>query len=148
VKPEVPSTLQTLAGTLLGELAPQLGSDYAQKTAGTIAGLLAAAAEEWDRAAERRVDENRAMRRLFSEAAPHVRSTGLRRRLELAARGRDYTVRLSALDASNARLRALLIELHAHVETVRSPQAEQIETQIWEELRAGVARRAIEFWPL
>ena len=66
----------------------------------------------------------------------------------MGARGRDYTLRLSALDAKNARLHALLIDLHAHVETVRSPQAEQIEAQIWEELRAGVERRAIEFWPL
>lgn len=148
MKPEVPPTLQMLAVTLIGELGPQLGADYAQKTAGVLAGLLLAAAEEWDRAAARRVEENRALRRLFGEAAPRLRSEGLRRRIEAAARGRETGLRLAELDARNAGLRALLIELHAHVETLSGPEAARLEERIWEELQAGVVRRAISFWPL
>jgi len=148
VKPEVPATLQALAGVLLAEIAPRLVDDYTQKTSGVAAGLLLVAAEEWDRAAERRVQENRALRRLFAEAAPQVRSEGLRRRIELASRSRDPSLRLSSLDERNALLRGLLIELHAHVESLTGPAATRLEAQIWDELRAGVERRAIGFWPL
>jgi len=148
MKPDTATTLQGLAGVLLAEIAPRLLDDYAQKTSGVAAGLLLVAAEEWDRAAEWRAGENRALRRLLAEAAPKVRSEGLRRRIELASRSRDPSLRLSSLDARNALLRGLLIELHAHVESLMGPDAEQLEERIWGELRAGVERRAIGFWPL
>jgi len=148
MKPEVPATLQSLAAVLLAEIAPRLLDDYSQKTSGVAAGLLLIAAEEWDRGAERRVQENRALRRLFADAAPTVRSEGLRRRLELASHSRDPSLRLSSLDERNALLRGLLIELHAHVESLSGPEAAQLDERIWNELRAGAERRAIGFWPL
>jgi len=148
MKPEVPRTLQGLAGTLLAEIAPRLAEDYAQKTAGVVAGLLLVAAEEWDRVAERRVAEHAALRRLFAEAAPAVASAPLRERLEGAARGSDPGLRVSLLEQENARLRGLLIELHAHLEAQPGAAARRLEELVWEELRAEVERRAIGFWPL
>ena len=47
--------------------------------------LLQIAAEEWDRAAARRVEENRAMRQLFAGAAPEIGDPDLRARLEAAS---------------------------------------------------------------
>lgn len=148
MKPEVPRTLQLLAQQMLTQIAPQLKEDYAQKTAGVVAGLLLAASEEWDRAAARRVEENRALRALFADAAPLVRSAGLRARLLAAARGDDDDLRIAPLERSNAELRTLLIDLQSHIETLQSEEALRIDERIWDELRAGVARRAIAFWPL
>lgn len=148
MKPQVPRTLQGLAGTLLAELAPRLADDYAQKNAAVVAGLLLVAAEEWDRAAERRVAEHAALRRLFAEVAPRVESAPLRERLEEAARGRDPGLRISLLDQENARLRGLLIELHEHLEGQPGDAARALEERVWAELRAEVERRAIGFWPL
>lgn len=148
MKPEGPRTLQILAGHLLAEIAPRLTEDYAQKTTAVVAGLLLAAGEEWDRAAARRVEENRALRLLFADAAPIVRSAGLRSRLVAAARGSDDDLRVAPLERANAALRELLVDLQAHVETLQSEEALRIDEQIWSELRAGVARRAIGFWPL
>ena len=148
MKPEGPRTLQLLAQHMLAEIAPRLAEDYAQKTAGVVAGLLLAAAEEWDRAAARRVEENCALRVLFGDAAPLVRSSGLRSRLVAAARGSDEDLRIAPLESTNAELRALLIDLQAHIESLQSEEALRIDERIWEELRAGVSRRAIAFWPL
>jgi hypothetical protein len=148
MKPELPRTLQGLAGTLLAELAPRLADDYAQKNAAVVAGLLLVAAEEWDRAAERRVAEHAALRRLFAEAAPRVANAPLRERLEEAARGRDPGLRIALLEQENARLRGLLVELHEHVEGRSDAAARALEERVWSELRAEVERRAIGFWPL
>ena len=148
MKPEGPRTLQLLAGHLLAEIAPRLAEDYAQKTTGVVAGLLLAAAEEWDRAAARRVEENRSLRVLFADAAPIVRSAGLRSRLVAASRGEDEDLRVAPLEKANAALRELLIDLQAHIETLQSEEALRLDERIWEELRASVTRRAIGFWPL
>lgn len=148
MKPEVPKTLQLLGTKLLFEIAPRLADDYGQKTASIIGGLLFTAAEEWDRAASRRFVENRELRALFADAVPLVRSAGLRTRLASAAEETDEDLRVSALEQSNATLRSLLIDLHAHVETLQSEEALRMDERIWDELRAGVERRAISFWPL
>ncbi len=148
MKPELPRTLQGLAGTLLAELAPRLADDYTQKNAAVVAGLLLVAAEEWDRAAERRVAEHEALRRLFAEAAPSVENAPLRERLQQAAGGRDPGLRISLLEQENARLRGLLVELHEHLEGRSDAAARALEDRVWAELRAEVERRAIGFWPL
>jgi hypothetical protein len=148
VRPEVPRTLQLLAQHLLAQVAPRLTEDYAQKTTGVVAGLLLAASEEFDRAAARRVEENRALRLLFADAASVVRSAGLRSRLVAASRGDDDDLRIAPLERANGELRMLLIDLQTHVETLQSEEALRVDERIWEELRAGVARRAIAFWPL
>jgi hypothetical protein len=67
-EPEVDKVLTSFSGTLLTKIMPQLKSEYAQKDLTLIALELNAAAEEYDRAAENRMTENRAMRALFAEA--------------------------------------------------------------------------------
>jgi hypothetical protein len=148
VKPDVDQTLRALAQTLLVEIAPQVRLKYEQNMAEVSAALLLAAAEEWDRAAERRVEENRALRRLFQDAAPKVADPSLRERLEESGRGCEGSLQIRALDRENDRLRALLIELHTYVEQHRDSESAQIEREIWEELRTSTRRRALSFWPL
>lgn len=147
MKPDVPVALQKLAGTLLLEVAPAVGVDYLQRNTGIAAIMLQLASEEWERAAARRVEENQALRALFREAAPAVGAGALRERLEEAARGADADLRISALDAANASLRALLIELHARVEELATPEARRLDDAIWAELRRSTERRAVSLAP-
>jgi hypothetical protein len=147
VKPEVPEVLGQLAQTLMLDLGPSIGDAYGQSSAAVIGMLLTAAAEEWDRAAARRVEENAALRALFGDAAGVVKGQRLRRRLEKAATAADPGLRVSELARENETLRSLLIELQAHVESLSGGAARALEERIWEELRASTVRRALSFAP-
>jgi hypothetical protein len=85
-------------------------------------------AEEWDRAAARLVAENTAFRALL------VRG-GVAGDL-----GDDSDLRVSALEACNEKLRALLTDLHAEVELRGDAE---LDAAIWEALRASVEGRRI-----
>jgi hypothetical protein len=148
MKPEVDFVLRSMMETLLAEVAPAVGDGYVRRNVEVIAGLMAAAAEEYDRAAHVRAEENEALRRIFRDAAPSVLDAGLSARLEASAAERDSSLRVSDLNAANDRLRALLIELHALVETRDEGWARRVNRAIWDELRKSVNRRAISFWPL
>jgi hypothetical protein len=147
VKPTVDQVLATLAGRLFTEIAPRIPDDYVKSNAEMTGMLMVVAAEAFDRAAEVRVDENAAIRGIFRDAARVVPGQ-LRERLAAAAVETDPGLRVSVLDAANARLRKLLIELHALVEEETADWARPIERAIWGELRASAARRAIAFYPL
>lgn len=84
--------------------------------------LLTIAAEVWDGAAHRLVEENRALAALLDDAAA------------------ESDLRLSALEAENRRLRAGLIEAHAAAEAAGDTAREDA---IWAELRASTERRKL-----
>jgi FKBP-type peptidyl-prolyl cis-trans isomerase (trigger factor) len=147
MKPDVDLMLQLIAASLMTEIGPKISDDYTMRNSMLAAMLLQIAAEEWDRAAERRVEENRTMRRLFAEAAPEVDSEDLRARLEAASREEEQSLRISELNRSNDGLRKLLIELHAHVEELDTEAARRIEAAIWQELRVSTERRAVSLAP-
>jgi hypothetical protein len=148
VKPEIDLVLRAMTAKLLGEVAPALPDAYLRSNVEVMAALLMAAAEDYDRAAAVRVEENEAMRRIFREAAPSLGAGDLRSRLESAAAERDPSLRVADLNAVNDRLRALLIELHTLVEVGDEEWTRRTNRAIWEELRASASRRAIGFWPL
>jgi hypothetical protein len=147
MKPEIDLTLQRIAANLLTEIAPKISDDYTQRDSMLTAMLLQHASEEWDRAAARRVEENRALRRLFAEAAPEIGDRDLRGRLEAASAEEEESLRISDLNRSNDGLRTLLIELHAHVEKIDTEAARRIEAAIWQELRVSTERRAVSLAP-
>jgi len=147
MKPDVDLTLQLIAASLMTEVAPKISDDYTQRNSMLTAMLLQIAAEEWDRAAARRVEENGALRRLFAEAASEIEDRELRARLEAASGEGEESVRISDLNRSNDRLRTLLIELHAHVEEIDTETARRIEAAIWRELRVSTERRAVSVAP-
>jgi hypothetical protein len=147
VKPDVDLVLRRIAEALLGETAPRVSDDYASRNTSLAAMLLLSAAEEWDRAAARRTEENDALRTLFREAAPCVEDPALATRLADAAARRDGSLRVADLEAANHALRALLVELHAHVEELATPAAREIEAAIWAELRRSTERRALSIAP-
>jgi hypothetical protein len=147
MKPEIPNVLEILAGTLLFDVAPHVSPSYRQSSVGVTAMLLGMIREEWDRAAARRIEENAALRALFRSAVPAVSDTNLRRRLEEAAASSDSSCRVSELERANDALRALLIELHAHIEQQASAEARVIEAAIWHELATSTERRRLTLAP-
>lgn len=106
---------------------PAISPAYHQGTIGMIATMLALAGEDWDRAASRRLEENRRLREIFREAADVIKKPGLNARLTELARTKDEDFRISALERNNCLLRATLIELHAQVESESGPEARRLE---------------------
>jgi hypothetical protein len=128
---------------LMQDIAPNVGPSYRQASTIAAGVMLISVCEELDRIAERRVVENAALRGIFGDAAPAVTDAALRARLDEAARSAEAGYRISQLDAENDRLRALLIELHAHVESTPGDAARRIEARIWRELAASTERRKL-----
>ena len=143
MKPDAEKLLETFAVHLMVKTGPALEHAYDRSTVGTIAAMLLAIREEFERAASRRVEENAAMRAIFREASSVVEDAGLQRRLESAAASGDPGLEVSVLEATNAELRALLIDLHAHIETLSTDSAERIDAAIWQELAHSTERRRL-----
>ena len=115
MKPSPELVLNQAFAKIATEMGPALPPGYGQGTAMTTGLLLLMVAQEFSRAAAIRKAENDAMRALFAEVAGRAGSA-LLPALEEAARGSDADLSVPALDAANARLKALLIALHVHAE--------------------------------
>lgn len=120
--PEVPAVLAELAGLVARNAMPGVPEPERASDLGLTAMLLGLAAEAWDGAAARLVEENRALRTLLGET------------------GADEDLHLSKLKAENDRLRTRLIEAQIAAEEA-GDQARQ--DAIWAELRASTERRKI-----
>lgn len=135
MKPDIPAVLAEIAGLVARNAVPDVDPAERAGALGLSAALLGMAAEAWDGAAQRLVEENRAVRALLADAG------GRAGRNAWLAEGTDDDLRISALSADNARLRTALIELHKAVEGDVSPEARDLEARIWEELRLSTERR-------
>jgi hypothetical protein len=147
MKPEIERVLEVCAIGLMGDVAPHVAPSYRQATVLSTAVILTSVREELDRIAERRILENRALRSLFLDSLPAVEEPGLRDRLDVAAREEEVAFKISELGAANARLRGLLVELHAHVESCEGDDAQRVESAIWRELRRSTERRRLSLGP-
>lgn len=119
MKPNVTDVLMELSGLVARNAAPDIPPADRAGALGLTAALLAIAGRHWDEAAHHLVIENRAIRNL------------------LGLEGQDEDLRISALSAENAHLRAQLIDRHIAVEGT-DPEA---EAAIWAELVASTERR-------
>jgi hypothetical protein len=122
MNPDVPAVLMQLAAIVGRNAAPGVPEPERASDLGITALLLAIAAEVWDGAAAKLVEENRALRELLGEP------------------GADDDLRLSALKAANDRLRSRLIE--AHVAAEESGDAAR-QAAIWAELVRSTERRLL-----
>jgi hypothetical protein len=135
VKPDIPAVLAELAGLVARNAAPDVDPAERAGALSLSAALLGMAAEAWDGATQRLVEENRALRALLADAGDRAGPmAGL-------AGAEDDDLTISVLSAANARLRAGLIMLHAAVEAEDSPEARALESRIWQELRLSTDRR-------
>ena len=147
MKPALVDVLGALSARVFGDMMPALPAGYLQSEAMLMALLLAAAAEEHERAAEVRSADIAGTRRVLGAALAHLSPGVLRDRVAEAATLEPRSLRISDLDACDAKLSAALIELHAAVEEREDSWAREIERDIWAVLRASTARRAFTTSP-
>ncbi len=141
MRPSVDIYLDELRRALAQDFAPQLPTSFEQSALGRHAILLGAVTEEFDRAASRRIEENKALRGLFADAVKTIADSDLRLRLLAACQTEDLSFKVRDLDESNCGLRNLLVELHEHVEQLAGEQARSLEQAIWRELALSTERR-------
>jgi len=146
MKPEPDKYILTMAGSLLMNFMPSLGTDMEKKTMAQMAYVMMAAAEDFDRAASRRIEENEQLRHLFAEAISVITDQGLTEQLEEASNSTEEDYRVAALDKNNQILRSLFIDLHRHLETLEGEKARELEKKLWSELAASVKRREFALW--
>jgi len=122
MNPQVPAVLMQLAAIVGRNAMPGVPEPERASDLGLTALLLGIAAEIWDGAAAKLVEENRALRTLLAEP------------------GADDDLRLSALKAANDRLRGKLIEAQ-----IAAEQAGDVARQdaIWAELVRSTERRLL-----
>lgn len=143
MKPDIAVYFRELIRTIREDFAPKLPTAFEQGAAVRFSVLTQAVAEEFDRAAARRIEENNAIRELFLRAAPNIAKPDLEARLRAAGATEEKSLRVRDLDQSNNELRALLLEMHAHVETMTDDKARELEEAIWSELVASTQRRIL-----
>jgi hypothetical protein len=123
------------------EMGPALPPGYGQGSATLTGVLLLMVAQEFNRAADIRAKENAAMRALFADAVKaKVVDGALADRLSVARGEADADLNIATLDRKNAALKALLVELHAHVEQTG---ARAFEMRILEYLKSAAAARQV-----
>lgn len=143
MKPEVGTILGLTAQKIAMGISEQ-GAAFAQGTVGLLSMMLAISANEYDRAADIRVNENRDIRALFAELARDVADTGLREELKAAATRSDPSLRISDLNDANYALRRLLTRLQIHAEEHGALDAQK---RIWAVLKALAQRRLVQLGP-
>jgi hypothetical protein len=112
--PSVTEVMRGCAAALTQPASPDAGPEFFASRVGMISMLANLAAQEAEHAAAAAAAENTDIRALFANAGAYDGALG--GRLAAAARETDSDLSLTALDAANARLRRLLIELHERVE--------------------------------
>lgn len=144
MKPEADQILGISAGQLLAGVVPLLPNAYAQGSTAMLSFLILFAAQEYERGAEIRVADNADMRAVFGELSPLVADRTLQAKLADAASSVEPSLLISALDTYNAGLRALLIALHAYLETADGTAARDGERRVWQVLKASATRRLLK----
>lgn len=112
--PSVTEVMRGCAAALSQPPSPDAGPEFFASRVGMISMLANLAAQEAEHAAAAAAAENADIRAFFAGATTYDAALG--GRLAAASRETDSDLSLTALDAANARLRRLLIELHERVE--------------------------------
>ncbi|KAA0239372.1 MAG: hypothetical protein HUU14_00150 [Dehalococcoidia bacterium] len=142
MRPDTPKVLFGIAGQLIMQIMPEVRTPIAGQTLTLSAALLSMVAQEFDRAASRLVEENRSVRTLLAASRDTVSEQALRSRIDAeTADMHEHDFHVSALQAVNDRLRSLLIDVHAAVETTPGEAAAGLNERIWDELKESTRRR-------
>jgi len=134
--------LRGVLGALQNGIIPSLTDSFAIEDARLAGLVLTITTNGIDDAAAIRIAENDALRAMFGDAAQKVDDHALARKLQATARADASGYRLSELDADNAMLRSLLVELHEAVEKQTGDAARAIDSGIWRMLQQFEAARA------
>lgn len=142
MRPSPPRVLSGIATALFTQVLPEIRTPFGNQTVGLAGGLAMMAAEEFDRAAARLVEENAAVLEILHRARGATGDVALETELDgLLGLLPGTDLRVSALQAENDRLRALLIRVHVAVEGREDEDARLLDALIWDELRQSTRRR-------
>ncbi len=130
-------TLADLALRIMTDLAPELGSNFAQADAGLITGLLLTMAQDYERAVDNRLQDLAEMRALFADLDANVPGADARRAF-LEKTPASFTV--SDVTKLHAEGFERLIELHAWAEA----ESSELDAAIWQFLRAHSERNKFD----
>jgi hypothetical protein len=135
------NALRGVEELLRDRISPAIGDPFAAQMARLSCMLLHICANGVEDAAELRVEENAAIRRLLREAAELVPAP-LASRLHEAAASADPGLKISVLDDENQRLRVLLVSAQTILETSKDGAALTLDQRIWQLLEVAEAKRA------
>jgi len=136
VTPTVRDVLAGCVAALSRPVPPEAGPEYAAGRVGVVSMLIMLAAQEAERCAGAAIKENADIRGLFADLAASC-DADLAGGLAAAAREVDADLSVPALDAANARLRNLLIELHEAVERAGDAAADAKILALYVRMAAG-----------
>lgn len=141
MRPDPGRVLQGVAVNLLTNVMQEIRTPFGLQTVGIAGSLAMMTAEEFDRAADRLVSENRAVRAILADGLPLVDGDTAAAVSAAIATPAAPDFRVSSLLAENDALRAGLIALHAGVEQAATPEAQAMDERIWAELIESTHRR-------
>jgi hypothetical protein len=141
MRPNPDRTLQGVAMTLLTDVMREVQTPFGQSVVGMAGMLTMMVAEEFERAADHFIVENAAVRDLLTAGLEVVSEAQKAAVVSALATPGAPNYRISSLQAENDALRAGLIQLHAMVEELDSPEAEALDSRIWDELIESTRRR-------
>lgn len=136
----IDNALHGIADLLRDRIGPAVNDPFAAQMARLSCMLLRICANGLDNAAELRFEENAAIRSILKEASI-ILNGPLSRQLGVAAASTDPSLKISVLDDENHRLRLLLVQAQAALETREDAPARAIVQHIWRFLEATEARR-------
>lgn len=141
MRPDPGRVLQGVAVNLLTNVMQEIRTPFGQQTVGIAGSLAMMAGEEFDRAADRLVSENRIVRALLAEGLALVDGRTAPAVNAAIATPAAPDFRVSSLLAENDRLREGLIALQAALEHLPAPEARVLDERIWAELIESTRRR-------
>jgi hypothetical protein len=146
MRPTCQTILNSIGMDLASRYLPKASSDSEKADLILKAFLLGVVAEEFENAAHRRIEENTALRQLFSESIPVIQDPGLKSRLASTSETKDSDTHISALDRTNNHLLNILIELHAYLDEQEDEESRRLLEKIWEALKDYSRRREFKLW--
>lgn len=141
MRPDPGRVLQGVAVNLLTNVMQEIRTPFGQQTVGIAGSLALMAGEEFDRAADRLVGENRIVRGILTDGLPLVDDSAAPAVSTALATPSAPDFRVSSLLAENDALRTGLTALHAAVEHSAAPGARDLDERIWAELVESTHRR-------
>lgn len=137
----IDNALHGIGELLRDRIGPEIGDPFAAQMSRLSCLLLKICANWVDDAAELRVEENAAIRRLLADIAP-LTAEPQSGRFGAAASSGDPGLKLSVLDAENDRLRRLLVEAQMSLEANGGAAALALDQRIWRFLEQAERTRA------
>ena len=133
-----------IAGRIVQDLMPRAGDLYMATDLAYLSLLLGMVAQDYDRAADVLVTEERELVAILRKASAHLSDEGLRKRIAAALEQTPTILRVSELTAHSDTLLRLLIDVHEVVETDSAAWARELDGEIWRFLESHAAQRAYE----